>query len=98
MFLTVRLCAEPRLSYADLRSHFKVTRFTLQFMLSLYLLNPSNDFHSTSLTLKCFCTEFVTHILQTQSQGHTSRSWDSVMGDKAVLQTAVMFMFSFVLI
>ena len=26
--------------------------------------------------------------MQTQSQGHTSKSWDSVAGDMTVLQTA----------
>ena len=33
--------------------------------------------------------------MQTQSQGHTSRSWDSAMGDMAVLQTAVFFRLRF---
>ena len=28
--------------------------------------------------------------MQTQNQGHTSRSWDSAAGDMAVLQTAVL--------
>ena len=32
--------------------------------------------------------------MQTQSQGHTSRSWDSVAGDMAVLQTALCYYFS----
>ena len=31
--------------------------------------------------------------MQTQSQGLTSRSWDSEAGDMAVLQTAVLFSF-----
>ena len=34
--------------------------------------------------------------MQTQSQGHTSRSWDSVAGDLAVLQTAVLSDFDMV--
>ena len=32
--------------------------------------------------------------MQTKSQGHTLRSWNSATGDMAVLQTAVLFCFS----
>ena len=38
---------------------------------------------------------YITHdsAMQTQSQGHTSRSWDSAAGDAAVFQTALLFNF-----
>ena len=61
---------------------------TLEFCVFSYLLNPLNDFHKTSSELMCRTHDSA---MQTQSQGHTLKSWNSAAGDMAVLQTATLF-------
>ena len=47
------------------------------------------NLHSNSAVSKRVCRIHHTTI-QTQGQGYTSRSWDSIAGDLAVLQTTVL--------
>ena len=81
-------------TYADPRSksQLKVNRFTLEFGSAPYLMLPLNDFIKFHLNVSLI--ELVCRIhdsaMQTQSQGHTSRSWNSVVGNMAVLQTAAL--------
>ena len=61
------------------RSHFRSWDFHFKFAYTFYLMNPMNDFHSTSPNFPH--SEAVRRIhdsvKQTQGQGYTSRSWDS---------------------
>ena len=63
-------------------SQFKVMGFTLKFRVCSYLLNHLNGI--IKLQSKVTLSELVcrTHdsVMQTQSQGHTLRSWNSVAG------------------
>ena len=81
MFPSVRRCAELILSFADSRSrsHFKVMAFTLHFRVSSISPEPFERF-SFKFHLNVPLSETVcrTHNLamQSEGQGHTSRSCD----------------------
>ena len=59
------------------------------FQISNHLLAFMNH-HSYVPLSELVCRTHDT-AMQTQSQGHTSRSWNSAKWDMAVLQTAVLF-------
>ena len=81
MFLLVRRCVEVMLSFADSRSrsHFKVMGFTLHFLVSSISPEPFERF-SFKFHLNVPLSETVcrTHnsAMQSEGQGHTSRSCD----------------------
>ena len=68
--------------------------FTLEFRVRSISPEPFERFslNFTQIFLSVsWCANPLLSAMQTQSQGHTSRSWDSVAGDLAVLQTAVLY-------
>ena len=73
-------------AYADsrLRSQLKVKEFTLE--LCVCSISPYLYLNVPLIELVCRI-----HDSAMQSQGHTSWSWISAMGDMAVLQTAFLF-------
>ena len=73
-------------------SHEPFERFSLISCPS-NLTNRLLDFHWHHSNVPLFELVYRTHdsAMQTQSQGHTSKSWDFAVGDMAVLQTAVLF-------
>ena len=67
--------------------------YTLEFRVCSISPEPFEGFSlNSNVPLSEFVCRSDDSAMQTQSKGHTSRSWYSALGDLAVLQTAVLLL------